>query len=52
MTAAERRTVLKLDSNNMIGSQRLWQNVVGLTERKNAYSQLIELKARKRERGR
>ncbi len=42
LTAAEKGTVLKFDSNNMIGSGRFRQNLDGLTERANAHSQLNE----------
>lgn len=40
----QRGTDVKIDSNGIIGSQRLWQSLIGLTERVNTLSQLIELK--------
>lgn len=33
LTAAERGTLLSTDSKEMIGSQRSWQKIIGLTER-------------------
>ncbi len=41
---AKRGTVLKFGSNKVIGSERSWQYLIGLTERVDALSQLIELK--------
>lgn len=41
LTAAERRTDVKFDSNNVIGWLKLWQHLAGFTERVNAHSQLI-----------
>lgn len=39
---------LKFDSNNMIdGLERSWQNLIGLNERVNTLSQLMELEAGK-----
>ncbi len=53
LTAAKRGTVLKFDGNEVIGSERCWQDLIGLTERVNALSQLIELEeGRRRERDR
>lgn len=42
-TAAEKGTVL-VDSNDMIGSQRSWQNLSSVMDRRNVLSQLTELK--------
>lgn len=41
MTAAEKEN--HFDSNVTIGSHRLWQSLIGLTERVNALGQLIEV---------
>ena len=37
----------KFDNNELIGSQRSWQNLIGLTGKGNACSQLIEFQAGK-----
>lgn len=50
-TAAEKGTILKLNSNNTIALQRSWQNPIGLTEREDALNQLID-RERERERWR
>ncbi len=52
LTAAEKATILKSDSNKIFCSQKSWQNLIGLTEYVNDLSQLIELvvgKGRERE---
>ncbi len=50
LATGEKGTVLKFDSNDMIGSERSWKHLIGLTEWVNAHSQLTELKAGKRAR--
>lgn len=50
MTAysSRERSTWKFDGNDMIGSKRLWQDVIGFCERVTTLNQLSELKVRQR----
>lgn len=48
LTAAEKGAVLKFDSSDMIGSQRLCQNLIGLTEIVTPWVSFVSWKEREK----